>query len=75
MFISGRPDKRIKDPFVRHVTYPIFVMFCVLMVVPMAYGLLGVVGMFLLLPGFVVTLYWATKRGACHGQLPRDDMI
>jgi hypothetical protein len=63
MFISGGPDKRIKDPFVRHVTYPIFVIFCILMVAPMAYGLLGIVGIFLLLPGFVITYIWAIKRG------------
>jgi hypothetical protein len=37
--------------------------FCVIMVAPMAYGLLGVLGLFVLLPGFVVTYILAVERG------------
>jgi hypothetical protein len=38
-------------------------MFCVLMIAPIAYGLLGVLGVFLLLPGFIITYIWAIKKG------------
>ena len=60
MFISGGPDKRINDPFVRKVTYPVAVILLVIFAVPMAYGLLGVVGLITLIPGFVIVV---TKRG------------
>jgi hypothetical protein len=64
MFISGEPDKRIKNPFVRKVTYPIIIIILLaLFAVPMAYGLLGVSGLFVLIPGFIITYILAVKRG------------
>lgn len=66
MFITGGPDKRIMDPLVRRVTYPIFVVLCVIMVIPMVYGLFGIVGkfgLFVLIPGFVIAFVLAMKRG------------
>ena len=63
MFISGGPDRRIKYPFVRKITYPIAVFLLALFVVPMTYGLLGIIGLFTLIPGFAVTFIWAIKRG------------
>jgi amino acid permease len=63
MFLTRGHDKRIKNPFVRRVTYPIIITLLVLFfTVPMAFGLLGVVGLFLLLPGFVITYIWAAKK-------------
>ena len=56
MFISGGPGRRIKDPFVRKMTYPIAVFLLALFAVTMAYGLLGIVGLFILIPGFAVTI-------------------
>jgi lipopolysaccharide export LptBFGC system permease protein LptF len=63
MFIRGGPDKRIKHPFVRKITYPIAVFLLALFAVPMTYGLFGIVGLFILIPGFAVTFIWAIKRG------------
>lgn len=61
MFISGGPDRRIKDPYIRRITYPFLIIILVLFfAVPMAYGLLGVAGLLTLIPGYYV--YFSSKK-------------
>ena len=49
---------------IRKITYPIIIIILVLFfAVPMIYGLLRVLGLFLLIPGFVITFILAVKRG------------
>jgi hypothetical protein len=77
MFITGGPDKRIKDPFLRRLYYYMFMIpILTLMIAPMVYGLLypifvgdsgGIksLGIFTLAmaSGFIITYILAIKRG------------
>ena len=67
MFLSGGPDKRIKDPFFRRIFYVIAIVIFVLWVTPLAYGLFGISGLFVLIPGTVITYIIAKKKKGFPG--------